>query len=41
MAKIQSTMVLTLGLFVVLLGTLAAQDRDRDEGAGLARAEQV
>jgi hypothetical protein len=33
MAKIQSTMVLTLGLFLVLLGTLAAQNRDRDEGA--------
>ena len=32
MAKIRSTMVLTLGLFVVLLGTLAAQGRDRDEG---------
>src|SRR5258708_9486747 len=32
MAKIRSTMVLTFGLFFVLLGTLAAQGRDRDEG---------
>lgn len=37
MAKIHSTIALTLGLFLVLLGTLAAQDRDhdRDEGAFL------
>ena len=39
MAKIHSAIVLTLGLFLLLLGTLAAQDqdhdrdRDRDEGA--------
>ena len=32
MAKIRSTMFLTMGLSLLLLGTLAAQDHDRDSG---------